>query len=173
MFIARQTGVLGHHPDRGLFPAGSNEESMPEVSVSIDIPAPPETVWLVLTDTEAYPQWNTLLSVRGDFTVGETVAVRLSIPGLPAVPIAPEITAFEPEKALRWRSQLFGIEADHAFLLEPLADGGTRFVQSEQFSGAMAGPVVRRFERRIRRGFEQMNVGLRRRAVELVDETAQ
>lgn len=139
---------------------------MTEVSVSIDIPAAPETVWSVLTDTDAYPQWNTLLSVRGEFAVGETVAVRLSIPGLPTVPISPEITAVEPARALRWHSRLFGIEADHAFLLEPLDDGGTRFVQTEQFSGALAGPVVARFERRIRRGFEQMNVGLRRRAIE-------
>ncbi|MFC6757868.1 MULTISPECIES: SRPBCC domain-containing protein [Haloarcula] len=143
---------------------------MPEVSVSVEIPAAPETVWSVLTDTEAYPQWNTLLSVRGEFTVGETVAVWLSIPGLPSVPIAPEITAVEPERALRWRSRLFGVEADHAFLLEPLEGGGTRFVQTEQFSGAMAGPVLARFERRIRRGFEQMNVGLSRRARELTDD---
>ena len=143
---------------------------MPEVSVAVDVPAPPETVWSVLTDTEAYPQWNTLLSVRGEFAVGETVAVWLSVPGLPTVPLTPEITAFDHERALRWRSRLFGIEADHAFLLEPLADGGTRFVQTEQFSGAMAGPVVSRFERRIRRGFEQMNVGLCRRAAELGGE---
>jgi len=140
---------------------------MPEVSVSVDIPAPPETVWAVLTDTEAYPQWNTLLSVQGEFAVGETVTVWLSMPGLPTIPISPEITAVEPRRALRWRSRLFGIEAEHAFLLEPLTDGGTRFVQTERFSGAVAGPVVGRFERRIRRGFEQMNVGLSRRAVEL------
>jgi len=142
---------------------------MPEVTASVDIPAAPETVWSVLTDTDAYPQWNTLLSVRGEFAVGETVAVRLSMPGLPTVPLAPEITAVEPARELRWRSRLFGIEADHAFLLEPLEDGGTRFVQAEQFSGAMAGPVLNQFERRIRRGFEQMNVGLCRRAIELTD----
>ncbi|MDS0258924.1 SRPBCC domain-containing protein [Haloarcula sp. S1CR25-12] len=142
---------------------------MTEVSVAIDVPAPPELIWRVLTDTDAYPRWNTLLSVRGDLAVGERPAVRLSIPGLPTVPISPEITAVDPERALRWRSRLFGIEADHAFLLEPLDDGGTRFVQTEQFSGVVAGPVVDRLERHIRRGFEQMNVGLRRRAVELRD----
>lgn len=140
---------------------------MPEVSEAVDVPATPATVWAVLTDVDAYPAWNTLLSVQGEFQVGETVAVRLTMPGMPTVPLKPEITAYEPERAIRWRSRLFGVEAEHAFLLEPLADGGTRFVQSEQFSGAMAGPVVRRLERRIRRGFDQMNVGLRRRALEL------
>lgn len=140
---------------------------MPVVTVSTDVPAPPAVVWDVLTDLQSYPKWNTLLSVRGEFAVGETVAARLSVPGLPTIPFSPEITAIEPERALRWRSSLFGVAAEHAFLLEPNADGGTRFTQRESFSGPLAGPVVGRLERRIRRGFEQMNVGLRRRAVEL------
>ena len=144
---------------------------MPEISEAIEVPASPTTVWAVLTEIDAYPQWNTLLSVRGDLSVGERVDVRLSMPGLPTVPLSPEITAVEPERALRWRSRLFGVEAEHAFLLEPAPDGGTRFVQTEQFGGPLAGPVLGRFERRIRRGFEQMNVGLRRRAVERDGET--
>lgn len=140
---------------------------MPEVTVATDVPAPPPVVWNVLTDVESYPKWNTLLSVRGEFAVGEPVAARLSVPGLPTVPFSPTVTAIEPERALRWRSSLFGVAAEHAFLLEPKADGGTRFIQQETFSGPVAGPVVGRLERRIRRGFEQMNVGLRRRATEL------
>jgi hypothetical protein len=141
---------------------------MPEVTAAIDVPAPPAVVWDVLTDVESYPQWNTLLSVTGRYRVGDTVTARLSMPGLPTVPIRPEITAVDPERALRWRSELFGVAAEHAFLLEPSGDG-TRFVQRETFDGALADPVVRRLERRIRRGFEQMNVGLRRRAIELSD----
>lgn len=143
---------------------------MKSVRVEIDVPASPGVVWAVLTEFEAYPQWNTLLSVRGTVAVGETLSARLSIPGLPTVPIRPEITAVEPERRLEWRSTLFGITAEHAFRLEP-TDGGTAFVQTEQFDGAMAGPVIRRLERRIERGFEQMNVGLRRRAIERRDRS--
>lgn len=143
-------------------------QMMPEVTAEIDVPVSPAVVWDVLTDVESYPQWNTLLSVSGSYSVGTTVSARLSMPGLPTVPLRPEITAVEPERALRWRSELFGIAAEHAFLLEPTADG-TRFVQTETFEGALVGPIVGRLERRIRRGFEQMNVGLRRRAIELSD----
>ena len=139
---------------------------MSEITASVEIPAPPSVVWDVLTDFEAYPRWNTLLAISGDVAVGETPAARLSMPGLPTVPFSPEITAVDPERALRWQSSLFGVNAAHAFLLEP-TDGGTRFVQAEQFSGPMAAPVVGRLERRIRRGFEQMNVGLRRRTLEI------
>lgn len=139
---------------------------MTEVTVSIDVPVPPAVVWEVLTDTEAYDRWNTLLSVTGEFVVGQTVSARLSTPGLPTVRFTPEITAVNPEQAIRWRSRPFGLSAEHAFLLEPIAEG-TRFVQHEEFSGAVTNWVVGRLDRRIRRGFEQMNVGLRRRAVTL------
>jgi hypothetical protein len=143
---------------------------MTEVTATVEVPAPPAVVWDVLTDLGEYPRWNTLLSLQGELAVGNTVSARLSVPGLPTVRFSPEITAVEPERALRWHSRVFGIEADHAFLLEPTADGGTQFTQHEQFGGLVAGPVVRRLERRIRRGFEQMNVGLCRRAVAVRDD---
>jgi len=175
MFIACLTAGTGQPTVAaqagGLLPVSSLGRTMTEVSVSVEIPAPPAVVWAVLTDTEAYPRWNTLLAVRGELAVGNTVSATLSVPGLPTVRFAPEITAVEPERALRWQSSLFGLRADHAFLLEPTEDG-TRFVQREQFSGPVAGPVVDRLERRIRRGFEQMNVGLRRRAIEVHRERA-
>jgi len=142
---------------------------MTEITASVEIPAPPSVVWDVLTDLDEYPRWNTLLTLTGELAEGNTVSARLAVPGLPAVRFRPEITAIEPERVLRWRSTLFGVTAEHAFLLDPTA-AGTRFVQREQFSGRLAGPVVNRLERRIRRGFEQMNVGLRRRAVEIADD---
>jgi hypothetical protein len=144
---------------------------MPVIAASIDVPAPPATVWEVLTDVEAYPRWNTLLRVRGDLTERETVTARLSIPGLPAVSFSPTILSVVPEREVRWRTSLFGHAAEHAFLLEPLDEGaGTRFTQHEQIDGRFATPVVSRLERRMRRGFEQMNVGLRRRALELIEK---
>ena len=96
------------------------------------------------------------------------MAARLSIPGLPTIRIRPTVTAVEPERALRWQSTLFGVRAEHAFLLASTADGGTRFRQREQFTGPLATPVVNRLERRIRRGFEEMNLGVRRHAMERV-----
>lgn len=138
---------------------------MPDLVASIDVPAPPGTVWAVLLDTDRYPAWNTTLRVRGEYAVGESVRATLSVPGLPRISFSPTVVELEPERELRWQSRLFGHEAEHTFRLEPLADGGTRFVQTETFDGPLAGPVVGRLDRRLRRGFEQLNVGLRREAV--------
>ncbi|MBV0922823.1 SRPBCC domain-containing protein [Halomicroarcula limicola] len=139
---------------------------MTEIAAGIDVPATPATVWEVLTDVSAYRRWNTLLSVRGEFAVGETVDARLSVPGLPTVSFAPEITVVDPRRELSWRSTLFGVDAEHRFPLEPTA-GGCRFVQRETVDGPLAARLADRFDRRLVRGFEQMNVGLRRRATEL------
>jgi len=141
---------------------------MTEITSTVDIPAPPSTVWDVLMDVDAYSTWNTLLRVSGDFVVGRTVNARISVPGLPRMSFSPEIVTVDPERELTWRSALFGHAAEHTFRLEPVADG-TRFVQHESIDGPFAAPVVGRLDRRLKRGFEQMNVGLRRRAVELAD----
>ncbi|MBX0294299.1 SRPBCC domain-containing protein [Haloarcula nitratireducens] len=140
---------------------------MTEVATAIDVPATPATVWDVLTDVSAYPRWNTLLSVRGEFAVGETVDARLSVPGLPTVSFSPEVTVVDPQRELSWQSTLFGVDAEHRFLLEPTTGGDCRFVQRETVDGPLAARLVDRFDRRLVRGFEQMNVGLRRRATEL------
>ena len=143
---------------------------MHEVSSGIDIPASPSTVWTVLTDVDAYPTWNTQRRGRGDLTREGTVAARLSIPGLPTKPFRPTVTSVVPDVELRWETTLFGLDARHAFLLDPLEDGNaTRFVQREQIDGRFADRFVGGLERRMRRGFEQMNVGLERRATELAE----
>lgn len=140
---------------------------MTEITSSVDIPASPSTVWDVLTDVDAYSAWNTLLRVSGDYVVGETVDARLSVPGLPTVSFAPTIVTVDPDREITWRSTLFGHAAEHTFRIEPAPDGTTTFVQHETIDGPLAAPVVGRLDRRLERGFEQMNVGLRRRAIEL------
>lgn len=143
---------------------------MAEIAASIDVPASARTVWDVLMDVESYAQWNTLLRIEGEFSLGESVGAKLSIPGFPTVSFRPTIVGLEPRRELRWRSSLFGFDAEHAFLLEPSDDDETRFVQYERISGPFTNRLVGRFERRLRRGFEEMNVGLRRRATELTTD---
>ena len=60
--------------------------------VEIEIAAPPEAVWAVLTDTERYAEWNpTQVEVRGAHAVGSLLV---------AVFDAPEIKPFEVESTV-------------------------------------------------------------------------
>ncbi len=131
------------------------------------VDAPRSVVWAVLTDVEAYATWNPSLRVRGSLAVGDRPWALLVDRGLPTVPFRPEVRRNDPERELRWRTELpFGaVTADHTFRIESAAaDDGVRFVQAERFAGPAADPVLRRLARPIRRTFERMNAALSARA---------
>ena len=59
----------------------------------IDIDAPPDIVWAVLTDLERYPDWNPfVVSAEGRTVVGERLTNRLEPPGGTAMTFKPTVT---------------------------------------------------------------------------------
>ena len=100
--------------------------------VEIWIPAPPEAVWEVLIDTEAYPQWNPVfVEVDGAYAQGETVLNMVREPDGAILEMTATVETLLPNAELRQSGGIPGILTfDHRWLLEP-ADGGTRVVQHE------------------------------------------
>ncbi len=140
--------------------------STAEIRHEIEIDAPPAAVWSVLADTDHYPDWNPFVQrLSGDLRPGARLEARVAPPGGRALTFKPTVLSAEPERELRWlgRFLLPGLlDGEHRFRLEPLPGGGTRFVQSERFSGILVrlvGSTLRRTEL----GFEQMNEALKRR----------
>lgn len=141
---------------------------MKEILTDVEIDAPPTRVWTVLTDFEAYDEWNPFLRIVGRPNVGSRPQVRLTPPSGRGMTFRPEVTAAEPNREFRWVGHLYlsGLfDGEHRFVLEPL-DGGerTRFVHGETFSGVLAGPLLRVSGDDTRAGFEAMNEALKRRA---------
>lgn len=100
--------------------------------VEIEIAAPPEAVWAVLTDTEHYQEWNpTQVEIRGAHALGSKLI---------AVFDAPEVTPFEVELTvsemdapylLRQRGGVPGIITfDHRWMISP-TEHGSLVVQHE------------------------------------------
>jgi len=142
---------------------------MRELRSQIDIGAPPERVWSVLTHFDAYPEWNPFIrSLAGPCEVGAKLTVRIEPPGARSMTFKPTIRAAAPERQLRWLGRLFvpGLfDGEHRLEIEPLDNGRSRFVQSERFSGLLV-PLFSKTLAATQRGFEQMNVALKRRAEE-------
>lgn len=138
-----------------------------EISVRERIGAPQSTVWDVVTDVEAYSEWNpTLTSVRGTPELGERLRVSLSLPSGIRVPFSATVTVLDPGRELRWSTGVpaaGAIDAEHAFVVEPDGDGVV-FEQRLRFEGALAEPVLSRTSTRVRAGFEEMNEALGERA---------
>ena len=132
----------------------------------IEIAAPAERVWQVLTDFARFPEWNPLVPrASGELRVGARLEVRLQLAGMRGATLRPIVVEATPNRELRWRGQLVipGLfTGEHSFLLEPLAER-TRFVHSERFTGVLVPLFSGMLDGPTRRGFEAMNEALKKR----------
>ncbi|HTS97738.1 MAG TPA: SRPBCC domain-containing protein [Streptosporangiaceae bacterium] len=138
---------------------------MKTASATIQIDAPPMTVWSILTDLGRYGEWNPLFpAASGQVAPGNRITLKSVRPGNGrAMTVRPRIVAAEPGAELSWCSSLPGIiGGEHSYTLTP-AGSGTRLVQSESFRGLLvpfAGKAVAGAEA----GFQRVNAALKQRA---------
>jgi hypothetical protein len=141
---------------------------MKEIHTEIEINAPAEKVWRVLTDFAAYPEWNPFVRrLDGEVSVGARLQVYIQSAGGKGMSFRPTVLDAEPNKELRWLGHLWfpGIfDGEHSFVIEPLGDGRVRFVQRERFKGLLVPFLSKMLDRDTRRGFEEMNRALKLRA---------
>lgn len=141
---------------------------MHEIVTEIDIAAPAERVWTVLTDFASYPEWNPFITrISGDLSVGARLEARLVPLGSGGMTFRPRVIALEANRELRWlgRLGLPGIfDGEHAFRIEPIGPDRVRFVHSERFSGMLVPLARRSLDRGTRQGFEALNRALKQRA---------
>jgi len=135
---------------------------------AIEIRAPLETVWRVLTDFASYPEWNPhLRQVRGKPREGRRLTIHSRPPGGRTVVFRPVVKKWAPPNELRWRATLISprlFRAEHGFKIEALPGDRVRLVQDETFRGLLIPLYSALRLRATRRGFEQMNHALRERA---------
>jgi uncharacterized protein YndB with AHSA1/START domain len=118
-----------------------------EQSISVDIAAPPERVWGVLTDVESWSEWTDTVSwVRrldeGPLRTGSRA--RISQPRIPETEYV--VTELEAGRSFTWEASGPGVLTTARHDVEPLPDGGTRVRLSVSQSGWL-GSTVGRFYR--------------------------
>lgn len=144
---------------------------MSDIHTSIEIDAPAETVWSVLTDFAAYPEWNPYTRIEGTPGPGERLRVS---PG----PEAGRAPTFRPRvlvadgRELRWLGHLLvpGLfDGEHSFVVAELEEGRSTLVQSESFSGLLVGIIMRFVRAPTEANFHGVNEALKARAEALAD----
>ena len=140
---------------------------MKTIAETIDIAAPPEAVWAVLTDLDAYPQWNPFIrEASGQVEVGSQLVLRMfPVDGRPMT-FRPTVLAAEPGVELRWIGRFIlpkVFDGEHRFALTSSDDGGTRVEQSERFSGILV-PLTGKLIARTQASFRALNEALKQRA---------
>jgi hypothetical protein len=76
---------------------------------------------------------------------GETLSLRMALPGRDPMTIRPRLLVVDPEHELRWKGKLLlpGLfDGEHAFVLTSLEVGRTRVDHWERFSGVLL-PIAR------------------------------
>jgi uncharacterized protein YndB with AHSA1/START domain len=132
---------------------------------SIEIAAPPETVWDVLTRFDQWLQWNPQvksMSFDGPLAPGSEFRWKAG-PGT----IVSTLEQVEPPRFVRWRGRTMSIKAIHEWRLKP-RDGGTFVETEETYSGVVArlfrGQLQKILDKSLEDGLEDLKREAERRA---------
>jgi hypothetical protein len=128
----------------------------------IDIEAPPEAVWDVLTKFQDWPRWNPdvkSMAFEGPLAPGTEFRWKAG-PGT----IVSKLDRIESPRYISWHGRTLSIKAYHEWWLEP-RDGGTHVKTEETFRGLLArllrAPLQKTLDKSFQDGVEQL-----KRAVE-------
>ncbi|SMP72152.1 SRPBCC domain-containing protein [Anoxynatronum buryatiense] len=147
---------------------------MKEIRTKIQIHAPVETVWNVLTDVERYPEWNPFIkSLHGNLDEDEIIQVELQLADKKPMIIRPKIVSVQEFQELRWKGRLLlpGIfDGEHIFELSESEDQTTCLIHREKFSGVMVPFLKKLLDVNTLKGFEMMNQSLKKRCEALRGE---
>jgi uncharacterized protein YndB with AHSA1/START domain len=141
MFTAVQTATVVRQlrPASSLKPNGQAEKTRTpdalDYSVAIQIAAPPDVVWGVLTDAKSYTQWNSTL-VKLDGTIAKDQVLDLVAKVAPDRTFKLKVSELEAPKHMVWEDGGKAFAGVRTFTLTP-AGGGTIVAMSETLSGRM------------------------------------
>lgn len=142
-----------------------------EVRTEIEVNSTALQVWRVLTDFEAYGQWNPFIRrASGHASEGSRIEIHIETPGGSKRTYRPTITKAQEGKELRWvgKSSIPGfLSGEHIFSIEEAGSGTVRFVQREVFDGILTSFFGRSLDDDIKRGLQEMNRALKARAESL------
>jgi hypothetical protein len=133
----------------------------------ITIQASPQTVWAVLTDFPAYPEWNPIeIQMEGEPITGTVLHHTSKLPGSKPRRFSPTIVAAEPGRVLAWEGRILApglFDVHHRFELSPTGENATTLRQSERFSGLLI-PFSGKTLRQTQAAFETANQAIKSRS---------
>ncbi len=134
----------------------------------IEIAAPAQKVWDILTDFARFPEWNPFMRrANGQVKTGERLAVYLQTSSGSGMTFRPTVLKAESPHELRWLGHLIipGLfDGEHSLTIEPISTNRVRFVQREVFTGILVSLIDRMIGKDTQRAFEKMNLALKQRA---------
>ncbi|HKV43118.1 MAG TPA: SRPBCC domain-containing protein [bacterium] len=137
-----------------------------QVRAEVEINAPAELVWQILTDLAWYPIWNPYIyPATGEIRAGSQLDITLhSDTGV--IEFQPTVVAIQPNRLLRWHGQTLTLgvfDRDQTFTLEPIGSDRSRLIAQEAFTGLLTS-ISGNVQGDAQRGLDEMSRALRDRA---------
>ena len=139
-----------------------------EFKTEIDINAPVESIWKVLIDLAAYPDWNPMIRwASGELRPGARLTVRFEPEGYRGQTFRPKLITVIPNRELRWQGwpRFPGIfDMEHYWIINEAPGGPPRLLHGVVLYGVIAPIGIKALERASRILFERMNLAHKERA---------
>ena len=137
------------------------------IHTEIDIDAPQQKTWDVLTDLPKWPEWNPFIHyASGTLTLGNYIDVLVQPTGAKPIKGKGHVIALEAPHQMVWAAALGGswiFRGEHHFQVDATPDGKSRFEQYEEFTGILVPLLKGKLNRETKRGFLEMNAALKAR----------
>ena len=142
------------------------EESAVDFRIAVEVAAPQDTVWAVMTDAERWPEWTaSVRSIRlldaAPLRVGSRALIRQ--PRFP--PALWTVTALDQGRSFTWKSVAPGLRVYGSHSAEAIP-GGTRATLSLHYEGLLGRLLGRLTAGITNRYIEMEATGLKRRSEE-------
>ncbi|NEX92329.1 SRPBCC domain-containing protein [Caulobacter sp. 17J65-9] len=133
------------------------------VEYRIGIKATSDAIWEVLSDLEFWGTWNPIHpKASGKIGIGQPLALRETIPGLPERDFNATVVEWVPRQQLIWAEKRgFMSRSVRYFEIEELDPGSCIFAIGEIFEGALGEVEGKRTKRVRKAAFEQLAEALR------------
>lgn len=119
-----------------LSASGAIHEDAPvKAHVSIEVEAPVNRVWTILTDAPSWPSWASQIDSvdsSGPLTEGKTFIWKSG-----GMTIRSQVQLFAPDRRLSWTGTAMSAKAIHVWNLTPKPNGATEVTVDESLDGLM------------------------------------
>ena len=140
---------------------------MRSLHAAVEIDAPAERVWQVVSDFARYCDWNPfIVRSAGEPRVGERLDITIAAPRMKPVSFRPRVLDVERGRLIRWKGEfkLPGLfDGRHALIVDPLDGGRSRFTTHEDVTGILL-PFAGKVLAASQQGFDLMARAVKERA---------
>ncbi len=149
---------------------------MNEIFTAIEIAASASDVWKVLTDFDAYPEWNSMMRPEGtEIRPGARLRIHVRMSAWLRFSFRPTIRSADPGRELAWKGRLPArlLQGVHSFIIEPRGNNRVRFVHREVFSGFLVPIYMWLMAAWATRAYAKMNEEIKARVEQTCPKTGE